>query len=150
LDSGARPTAAGRPISPAMRANPPAWKSNPHAPARSLAATWCTLPAVFTDDELATLREHGIAIFHGKVILKAQPPISDAQLAEVEARLTGPVPEGLRELWRTAFGGSLDYDLEITFGEHRYTTSFRELFYPESGAYRRLGNSNRDLAGRGV
>jgi hypothetical protein len=93
---------------------------------------------VFTDDDLTTLRKHGIAIFHGKVILEAQPPITDAQLAEIEARLTGPVPEGLRELWRTAFGGSLDYDLEASFGEHRYKTSFRELFYPESGGYRDL------------
>jgi hypothetical protein len=95
-------------------------------------------PAVFTEDELATLRENGIAIFRGKLILEAQPPITDAQLAEIEARLTSPVPSGLRELWRTAFGGSLEYDLEVAFGEHRYQASFRELFYPESDGYRDL------------
>ncbi len=93
---------------------------------------------MFTDDELATLREHGIAIFHGKLILEAQPPITDAVLAEVEARLTAPVPEGLCELWRTAFGGSLDYDLEVSFDEHRYRASFGELFYPGSDGYRDL------------
>src|SRR5687768_5187659 len=97
-----------------------------------------TLAAVLTEDDLVTLRDHGIAIFRGKVILEAQPPITDAQLAEIEERLTGPVPEGLRELWRTAFGGSLDYDLDVSFGEHRYETSFRELFYPESDGYHDL------------
>lgn len=93
---------------------------------------------MLTDDDLAVLREHGIAIFRGKVILEAEPPISDAQLSEVEARLTGPIPEGLRQLWKTAFGGSLDYDLVVSLGAHRYETSFRELFYPGSDGYRDL------------
>jgi hypothetical protein len=91
-----------------------------------------------TPEERATLREHGLALFRGKLILKAQPPITAEQLAEVERRVGAPVPPGLRGLWDTAFGGKLNYDLEVSFDEHRYTAGFTELFYPESNGYRDL------------
>ncbi len=96
------------------------------------------LDVSLTPEELASLREHGLAVFRGKLILKAQPPITAEQLAEVERRVGAPVPHGLRGLWETAFGGKLDYDLEVSFDEHRYTASFGELFYPDSKGYRDL------------
>jgi hypothetical protein len=93
---------------------------------------------VLSDTDLATLRSHGIAIFRDRVILQAQPPITPAQLTAVERKLTGPVPPSLLALWQITFGGRLDYDLAITFGEHQYSASFRELFYPGSDGYHDL------------
>ena len=58
------------------------------------------LDVSLTPEELATLREHGLAVFRGKLILKAQPPITAEQLAEVERRVGAPVPHGLRRLLR--------------------------------------------------
>jgi len=93
---------------------------------------------MFTLEEQATLRQHGLAVYRDKIITEAQPPITDAQIAEVEAKLTKPIPEELLALWRTSFGGSLDYVLDASFGEHRYSASFRELFYPDSDHYHDL------------
>jgi len=93
---------------------------------------------VFTKAEQATLRRHGLAVYRDKIITEAQPPITDEQIAAVEAKLTQPIPEELLELWRTSFGGSLDYVLNASFGEHRYRASFRELFYPDSDHYHDL------------
>ena len=93
---------------------------------------------MFDDDELRRLREHQLAVFRGKIIYEAQPPVEDGQLAEIERRIGVPVPEGLVALWRVAFGGSLDYALSVEFGPHVYTASFRELFYPDSDGYRDL------------
>lgn len=95
-------------------------------------------PAVFTKEEEATLRKHGLAVYRDKLITKAQPPITDEQVATVEAKLTKPIPQELLALWRTSFGGSLDYVLNAAFGEHRYSASFSELFYPNSNHYRDL------------
>jgi len=91
-----------------------------------------------TREEEATLREHGLAVYRDKIITEAQPPITDEQIAAVEAKLTKPIPEELLALWRTSFGGSLDYVLNAAFGEHRYSVSFRELFYPDSDHYHDL------------
>ena len=92
----------------------------------------------FKIEEEATLREHGLAVYRDKIITDAQPPITEAQIAAVEAKLTKPIPEELLALWRTSFGGSLDYVLNATFGEHQYSCSFRELFYPDNDQYRDL------------
>ena len=92
----------------------------------------------FTDQERQLLRDLRIAIFRNKIILEAQLPISKAQLAKVEKKVDGKVPPDLLALWKTSFGGELDYDYEIEFGEHRYTASFRELFYPDSDHYHDL------------
>lgn len=93
---------------------------------------------MFTQEDEATLRQHGLAVYRGKIITEAQPPITDEQIAAVEAKLTGRIPAELLALWRTSFGGNLDYVLDAAFGEHRYSASFRELFYPKSDGYRDL------------
>lgn len=84
------------------------------------------------------LRSLEIAIFRNKVILEARAPITDAELAEVEKKVDGKVPRDLLTLWKTSFGGALDYDYEIAFGDHLYTASLRELFYPGSNHYHDL------------
>src|SRR5688572_28336575 len=66
-------------------------------------------PAVFTPEEEAALRKHRLAVYRDKIITEAQPPITDEQVAAVEAKLTKPIPQELLALWRTSFGGSLDY-----------------------------------------
>lgn len=92
----------------------------------------------FTENESRLLRDLGIAVFRDKIILDAKPPITDAQLAEVEKKVDGKVSPELLALWKTSFGGTLDYDYEIAFGDHLYTASLRELFYPGSDHYHDL------------
>ena len=88
--------------------------------------------ALLTEDEQTELRSHGLAIYRDRLILEAQPPITEAQITEVEARLTGPIPDQLRALWSAAFGGRLDYDLSTAFEGYRFDPRFEELFYPGS------------------
>ncbi|MFI0358017.1 hypothetical protein [Actinomadura sp. 9N407] len=95
-------------------------------------------PDLFSDGELGALSEAGIALFAGRVVLEAQPPIDDAVLGAVAERCAGPLPEPLIALWRTAFGGRLDYDLRADLEGHDVTVSFSELFYPGSGGYHDL------------
>lgn len=92
----------------------------------------------FTEDETQLLRDLKIAIFRNKIILEAQPPVTQAQLAEVERKVDGKLPPELIALWKTSFGGTLDYNYEVAFGDHLYTASFRELFYPGSDHYHDL------------
>jgi hypothetical protein len=89
----------------------------------------------FTNSELSLMRQLGVAIFRDKLILNAQPPITDIQIASVRTKVDGEIPPELIALWRTSFGGALDYDYEVVFGEHLYTASLRELFYPGSDHY---------------
>ncbi|MFM9863078.1 MAG: SMI1/KNR4 family protein [Micropepsaceae bacterium] len=91
-------------------------------------------------DDLTKLRmaKRGFAVFEDRLIYDAQPPVDDATLAKIEAKCAGPLPEGLKALWRTAFGGSLDYALEIELGDQIVEFSFTELFYPDSGGYHDL------------
>jgi hypothetical protein len=79
-----------------------------------------------------------IRVFEDRLILQAQPPITDDQIAEVEARVGRPLPPGLIALWRTAFGGRLDYALSIDFNGTVAGFSCNELFYPESDGYHDL------------
>lgn len=89
--------------------------------------------------ENEVLREARLAVFRGVVICDAQPPIQSRVLAEVQKRLTGPIPSELIDLWRVAFGGRLSYDLRATFpGNHQVSLSFTELFFPGSDGYRDL------------
>jgi hypothetical protein len=83
-------------------------------------------------------RAHGIAIFERHLITEAQPPISNEILAEIEARCAGPIPDGLKALWATCFGGTLDYSLSVKFGDQVEAFSFNEIFYPDSGHYHDL------------
>lgn len=88
--------------------------------------------------ELACLKKNELALFEDRIILDAQPPIDDDTLAEIAARCSGPIPEGLIRLWKVSFGGTLDYDLRVSFAEHEARASFSELFYPESDGYHDL------------
>ncbi len=92
----------------------------------------------FTESELATLRQHNFAIYRGKLILEAQPPVTNEALETVRDLVDGEIPNDLLDLWRTAFGGALDYDLQVAFGEREYAVSFTELFYPDSSHYNDL------------
>lgn len=92
----------------------------------------------FTPAQQQLLREHRLAWFAGRIIHDAQPPISAAQLAEVERRLGRSLPPELVALWRCAFGGRLDYELCVDYGGHLHPYSFNELFYPDSDGYHDL------------
>ncbi|GAB3831504.1 ankyrin repeat domain-containing protein [Dactylosporangium cerinum] len=74
-------------------------------------------------------------MFEDRLVLRAQPPVTDEVLAAVESRCAGPLPGALVALWRTTFGGRLYYDLRADLGGHDVALSFAELFYPDSGAY---------------
>jgi hypothetical protein len=80
----------------------------------------------------------GLAVFEAKIIFKAQPPVSDAEIARIEDGLAGPVPADLVALWKICYGGRIDYDLDVCFGAHIHKFSFGELFYPRSGSYHDL------------
>ncbi|WP_167523259.1 SMI1/KNR4 family protein [Pseudomonas denitrificans (nom. rej.)] len=84
------------------------------------------------------LSDHRLAWFAGRIIHDAQPPISDAQLAEVEQRLGSQLPRELVALWRCSFGGRLDYELCVDYDGHLHPYSFNELFYPDSDGYNDL------------
>jgi hypothetical protein len=75
--------------------------------------------------------EAGIAVFADRLILGARPPIDDATLEAVAERCCGPLPEALVALWRTSFGGRVDYQLDGQI-------SFTELFFPDSDGYHDL------------
>lgn len=91
--------------------------------------------SMLSADERQRLRAHGLVEFAGRLILQAQPAISDEQLAEVERRLGRPLPPTLVDLWRHAYGGRLDYDLRVDYQGHLHCYSLRELFYPGSDGY---------------
>ncbi|GAB7038481.1 MULTISPECIES: SMI1/KNR4 family protein [Catenuloplanes] len=84
------------------------------------------------------LADAGLAVFENRLILDARPPVTDDELAEVAARCGGPVPAGLAALWRTSFGGGLDYDLTVPLGGADRALSLRELFHPGSDDYHDL------------
>jgi len=92
----------------------------------------------FTEEEQKVLRKVEMAVFRNKLIMKAQLPVTPDQITKIENKLDGKVPPDLVELWQTSFGGELDYDYEVWFGDHLYTASLRELFYPGSNRYRDL------------
>lgn len=94
--------------------------------------------SALTPEESETLRAHGFAVFRGRLITDARPPITAAELAKIEETIGTTVPAGLLELWNVSFGGRLDYALTIPFGEFLYSASFRELFFPGSDGYHDL------------
>lgn len=95
-------------------------------------------PGLFPERERAVLGEAGIAVFAGRLVLDSQPPIDATALDAVAARCAGPLPDQLIALWRTAFGGRLDYDLRADLDGQDVPVSFTELFYPGSGDYHDL------------
>lgn len=94
----------------------------------------------FSDDEIQSLRQHGIALFADRVLIAVQPPMSEARIDEIEAMCAGPLPDALRELWRLTAGGELAYDLHARMDGNEEALSWSELFYDGSDHY-------RDLAG---
>ncbi len=94
----------------------------------------------FSTAEFATLRAHGILLYADRVIFDAQPAMSEADIAAVQAVCSGPIPPQLLELWRMTAGGALDYDLVLSMAEQREAVSWSELFWNGSEAY-------HDLAG---
>lgn len=88
--------------------------------------------------ELGCLRKHELALFENRIIFDAQPPIDDDTLRKIQERCTGPIPEQLVALWKVSFGGTLDYDLRVSFADHEARASFSELFYPDSDGYHDL------------
>lgn len=111
-----------------------------------ISPTWPNVDSVetFTSEELKALREYQITIYRGKVILDAQPPISQPQLDEIQALLTDEIPEDLIELWKLSFGGRLDYDYDVVFGSHVFSASLKELFYTDSDHYRDIIGWTKD------
>ncbi len=89
----------------------------------------------FSPRELRVLGEAGLAVFAGRLVLDARPPVTDDELAAVAERCAGPLPEALVALWRTTFGGRLHYDLRADLGGHDVPLSFAELFHPGSDGY---------------
>ncbi|MEV4351081.1 SMI1/KNR4 family protein [Actinoplanes sp. NPDC049596] len=94
--------------------------------------------AALSGDEKRAAAEGGVVVYAGRLILDAQPPVTDEALAAVAEHCAGPLPAPLVELWRTSFGGSLHYDLRADLGGEEVLVSLRELFYPDSDGYQDL------------
>ena len=96
----------------------------------------------FSEADLHTLRAHGIALFAGRVIFAAQPPMAEDAIAAVQAHCAGPLPSALLALWRHTAGGRLDYNLSLEVatreGPRIEAVSWCELFYDGSSFYRDL------------
>jgi hypothetical protein len=88
-----------------------------------------TQGAFFTADELDTLRNHGIVIHAQRVIFDAQPPMTPAQIAALQAHCAGPLPPSLIALWQQTAGGRLDYDLNLRMNDCAEDVSWCELFW---------------------
>ena len=101
-----------------------------------------TTPHGFSEANLHTLRDHGIALFAGRVIFAAQPPMAEDAIAAVQAHCAGPLPPALLALWRQTAGGRLDYNLSLEVatreGPRIEAVSWCELFYNGSRFYRDL------------
>lgn len=92
----------------------------------------------FGDEELAQLRSHGIVLFARRVIFDAQPPMTEAQIAAVQALCAGPLPPELLALWRLSAGGRIDYDLHLHMNGNEETVVWNELFWNGSDGPRDL------------
>ncbi|WP_433852322.1 hypothetical protein [Stenotrophomonas nitritireducens] len=101
-----------------------------------------TAPHGFSEADIRTLRAHGIALFAGRVIFDAQPPMAEDAIAAVQAHCAGPLPPALLALWRQTAGGRLDYHLSLEVdtseGPRIEAVAWCELFYDGSRFYRDL------------
>lgn len=82
----------------------------------------------FSAEELALLRAHGIVIFARRVLFDARPPLTEAQIASVQAACAGALPPELLALWRLAGGGRLDYDLHLRMNGNEEAVAWSELY----------------------
>ncbi len=94
----------------------------------------------FSTGEHAELRDHGIVVYAQRVIFDAQPPMTPAQIAAVEAQCAGPLPAALVALWQQTAGGRLDYDLTLRMNGCEEAVNWCELFWNGS-------DGSRDLQG---
>jgi len=92
----------------------------------------------FGDEELAQLRSHGIALFARRVVFDAQPPMTQEQIAAVQAVCSGPLPPELLALWRLTAGGRVDYDLHLRMNGNEESVGWSELFWNGSDAFHDL------------
>ena len=83
-------------------------------------------------------RRFGLVLYEDRLIYDAQPGVTDEFISKLESHCRGRLPDDLKLLWRSSFGGSVDYDLEIELGDSIVEFSFTELFYPGSDGYRDL------------
>ena len=117
-----------------------AWKADCEALVEETRRLQAAEPPTFTEAERAVLRRHGFVIFEGRVIGDAQPPITDERLDAIRQAVVGPLPDDLVALWRTCFGGRLEYDLPLHFDgvDEPVPCSWTELFYTDSPDYHTL------------
>ncbi|GGN19431.1 hypothetical protein FHR83_003952 [Actinoplanes campanulatus] len=97
---------------------------------------------MLSERDRETAAEAGIVVFANRIITEAEPPIDGETLAAVAARCSGTIPVELVALWRTAFGGRLDYDLDAP-------VSFSEVFGSHDGYHDLWGwiDHEAELAG---
>ena len=81
-----------------------------------------------TDAEKALMQKHQLAVFEGRIIHNAQPPITLDEQKRIEATIQAPIPGDVLRLWQTAFGGSLDYELFVDYEAGLHPFSFAQLF----------------------
>ena len=74
--------------------------------------------------EQALLTKHQLAVFEGRIIHNARPPITEAEKSDIEERIEGNIPPELLRLWETAYGGNLDYELFIQYPSGLHPFSF--------------------------
>lgn len=91
-----------------------------------------------TTEEKALLTKHQLAVFAGRIIINARPPITPKERQEIESHIKGEIPADLLRLWETCYGGNLDYDLSIEYPSGRHPFSFAQLFYTDSDDYNTL------------
>lgn len=84
---------------------------------------------------MSLLADHDLVCFEDRVIRAPCPPITRTQIEEIAAHCPQGIPKGLLELWRTAFGGALDYSLRVDFAGHVDYVDISELFHPDSDGY---------------
>ncbi|OYO22835.1 hypothetical protein CGZ93_07285 [Enemella dayhoffiae] len=70
-----------------------------------------------------------------RVVHRAQPPITAADLARVEELIGAPVPDQLAELWRFTAGGELDHELWVPRDGNVECVSWTGLFYVGAEGY---------------
>lgn len=83
-----------------------------------------------TGEERACLRRVRLAVFADRLIADAQPPMSARQQAMIEASFGRALPPGLLDLWRTSFGGRMDYRYVVRLNGELHYPNLRQLWYP--------------------
>jgi hypothetical protein len=91
--------------------------------------------SAFNELELGELRRHGFVLYNNRVIFDAQPPLSAQELADIQAKCAGPIPQELTDLWSITAGGSIAYDVYIELDGGTHSFSWTELFFNGAQTY---------------